>query len=113
MTIHAEHPGNISGDQRRHFRQHRRQIAHLPEPGFGQFSTCGGEKHLTLEDKAIPHNAHFRPFPQNIPQPAKEIAAVALQFLNPCRERCVQALAEQRDLRIAIAPFRFRQIKRA
>ena len=94
MAIHAQHPGNIGGDQRRYLCQHARNIAQLPDARFGQFRTARGEKHLTLEDKAVPHNAHFRPFAQNITQPAKEITAIALQFLNPRRECRIQALAD-------------------
>ena len=113
MTIHAQNPSDISGNQRCYLDQHRCQCAHLPEPGFRQFRICWREKHLTLKDKAVPHNAHFRPFAENIAEPAEEITAVALQFLNLCCECRIQALTQQRNLRIAIPPFRFRQIKRA
>jgi hypothetical protein len=35
MTIHAQYPGNIGGDQRRYFCQHARNVAQLPETGVG------------------------------------------------------------------------------
>ena len=100
VAVDPQHPVDLRRNLFFELEQGGRELVELGAALGPQHGGAAVEEYLRLEHKAVADDADVGTVAENFAQLAKEIRAVARQFLHPLRQRDVQALAEIGDAQL-------------
>src|SRR5258707_11398653 len=112
MPVDAEHPGDFGRYLTFEIEQRDRELFEFAAALGVEDRGAGVEEHLGLEHEAVADDPDVGPCPQNLPQLAKKVGAIARQFLYPLGQRYIEPLAEVGDAGLGLLVAFFRRVER-
>src|SRR5258708_12940170 len=101
MPVDTEHPGDFARYLPFEIEQRDRELFEFAAALGVEDRGAGVEEQLGLEHEAVADDPDVGPCPQNLPQLAKEVGAIARQFLHPLGERNIEPLAQVANAHLA------------
>src|SRR5712671_7325155 len=111
MAVDTEHPGDFGRYLLFEIEQRDRELLEFAAALGVEDRGAGVEKQLGLEHEAVADDPDVGPRPQNLPQLAKKVGAIARQFLHPLGQRYIEPLAQVGDAGLGLLVAFFRRVE--
>src|SRR6266849_4491330 len=108
MAVDTEHPGDLGRYLPFEIEERDRELVEFAAALGVEDRGAGVEEQLGLEHEAVAYDPDIGPCPENLPQLAEKVGAIARQFLHALGQRYIEPLAQVGDagLRLLVALFR-------